>query len=106
MRALTPASTPLCNPPVPPAAPPLAALTPPPVLPAPALCPAAGLCSEPAWPALRPRRSDGEVTAGWATLRGKRPMNEDTLYCQFHVEEAGAGAEGTLEVGAFGVFDG
>lgn len=44
-------------------------------------------------------RPDGEVDAGWATLRGKRAMQEDTLYCAFHHEDG-------MDVGAFGVFDG
>lgn len=44
-------------------------------------------------------RPDGEVVSGWASMRGKRPLNEDTVYCQWHNEQG-------VDVGAFGVFDG
>lgn len=50
----------------------------------------------PAWHCCRP---DGEVVSGWASMRGKRPLNEDTVYCQWHNEQG-------VDVGAFGVFDG
>lgn len=50
-------------------------------------------------------RPDGLVEGGWATLRGKRPLNEDTVYCQFHpIQQNGEGQE--QHVGCFGVFDG
>lgn len=49
--------------------------------------------------ALAARSSDGQVQAGWATCRGKRPLNEDTCVCAFQKEEG-------VEVGTFGVFDG
>lgn len=44
-------------------------------------------------------RPDGEVTSGWASMRGKRALNEDTVYCRWHNEQG-------VDVGAFGVFDG
>ena len=58
----------------------------------------------PRLPLLRlpsPHSPDGEVAAGWATMRGKRPMQEDTVHCQFHKDE-----QSGQVVGAFGVFDG
>lgn len=47
------------------------------------------------------RRPDGQVACGWASLRGKRPMNEDTVYCSFQRHD-----ETGEDVGCFGVFDG
>lgn len=45
-------------------------------------------------------RSDGQVQAGWASLKGKRPQQEDVVYCSFDKSASGQ------EVGCFGVFDG
>ncbi|EFN56436.1 hypothetical protein CHLNCDRAFT_35180 [Chlorella variabilis] len=47
------------------------------------------------------QRPDGQVACGWASLRGKRPMNEDTVYCSFQRHD-----ETGEDVGCFGVFDG
>ncbi len=49
-------------------------------------------------------RQDGKATAGWASLRGKRPGQEDTCYCSFQSVKGEDGVE--QQVGLFGVFDG
>lgn len=48
-------------------------------------------------------RDDNLVHAGWASMRGKRDYNEDTLYCTF---ECPPDSTSQQQVGCFGVFDG
>lgn len=67
---------------------------------------AKSLCIAPA-PALA-CSPDSPVSAGWASLRGKRSTNEDTVFCEFRTHKengSDAGQPGT-SVGCFGVFDG
>lgn len=46
-----------------------------------------------------PRSADGFVLSGWASMRGKRATQEDTVLCTFH-------KRGDKEIACVGVFDG
>eukprot|EP00887_Chlorella_sp_A99_P004273 scaffold15.g4273.t1 len=56
--------------------------------------------------------NDGSVKTGWATMRGKRPCQEDQVYCQFHPlpreggDASSSSSPRSESVWCGGVFDG